>query len=51
MEASLTGSPIYAKYPEVLVVDVEANDDEYITVGDKTSKINNTIDEMEIDLE
>ena len=30
LEASLTGSPIYAKTPEVLVVSVEENADEYI---------------------
>ena len=40
LEAILTGSPVYAKNSEVLVVAVEAYSDEYITAGSKASKIN-----------
>ena len=47
----MTRAPIYATNPEVLAVDVEADADEYITAGDKVSKINEYIDEMEIDFE
>ena len=51
MEASLTVAPIYATNPEVSAVAVEVNSDEYITSGDKVSKINESSDDMEIDLE
>ena len=47
----MTGTPIDDKNPEVLTVAVEANADEYITVGAKIRKINKYSDEIEIDLE
>ena len=47
----MTVAPIYATNPEVSAVAVEVNSDEYITSGDKVSKINESSDDMEIDLE
>ena len=47
----MTGAPIDATNTEVPVVAVDANSDEYITEGDKDSKINKSIKDMEIDLE
>ena len=42
-------SPIYDTNPEVSEVDVEANYDEDITAGANFGKINESIDDMEID--
>ena len=47
----MTVAPVYATNTEVLVVSVEANADEYITSGANASKINESGDETEIDLE
>ena len=47
----MNGSPVDATNTEVPVVAVEANSDEYITEGAKVSKINESRDETEIDIE
>ena len=47
----MTGTSIDDTNPEVPAVAVEANADEYITVGAKIRKINKYSDEIEIDLE
>ena len=46
----MTRAPIDATYPKVPAVDVEANDDGYITSGAKVNKIYEYINEIEIDL-
>ena len=51
LEGSLTISPIDAKNPEVMEVTIESNADEYITARAKVRKIDQSIDQMEIDLE
>ena len=51
LEASLSEHQQMLKILKFSVVDVEANADEDITSGAKDSKINKSIDEMEIDLE
>ena len=45
----MTGAQIDVTNTEVSAVDLEANSDEYITAGDKVSKINVSSDDMEID--
>ena len=51
MEASLSGEPIDATNTEVSAVAVETHSDEDITAGAKVSKINESSNEIEIDLE
>ena len=51
LEGSLTGAPIDATNTEVPVVAVEENFDEDITVGANVSKVNESSDDMGIDLE
>ena len=47
----MTAAPIDATIPEMLAVDVEANADEDIIAGAEVSKINESRNNMEIDLE
>ena len=51
LEGGLTGAPIYTKNPGVLVVAVQLNNDEDLKEGSKFGKINESGDEMEIDIE
>ena len=50
LEDSLTGAPTGDTKIEVLAVDVENKFDKDITAGPKFSKMNEPIDEIEIDL-
>ena len=47
----MTGAPIYDTNPEVTEVAVEENYDEDITARGKVNKINESRDEVEIDIE
>ena len=50
LEGSFSGAPIDVTNPDVPLVAVEANDDEDIIEGTKTSKINKSRDKIEIDI-